>query len=214
MSDSPGLVDFAFGLVNSVLNLPDGQVNFLGKFKLQKDCNQSCLSKRVLGASWNDLWASTCQLQLARMTGCKTDFLCTLVMLVTSKILETKCINKWLKKYQISKTARTKGLIKKKVLEFKISQYSVIASKGGQMSLLQHYITKGVFRWGWGTPGGWGNPLRWTLWDCFRGRTLIQFPAQFVKKKSEKEKKKKKTVAMITWSMVQQGYTTSWSIYL
>ena len=42
VSDSPRLVDFAFGLVNSVLNLPDGQENFLGKFKLQKDCNQSC----------------------------------------------------------------------------------------------------------------------------------------------------------------------------
>ena len=25
VSDSPGLVDFAIGLVNSVLNLPDGQ---------------------------------------------------------------------------------------------------------------------------------------------------------------------------------------------
>ena len=42
MSDSPGLVDFAFGPVNSVLNLPDGQVNFFGKFKLQKDGHQSC----------------------------------------------------------------------------------------------------------------------------------------------------------------------------
>ena len=42
VSDSPGLVDFAFGLVNSVLNLSDRQVNFLGKFKLQKDGNQSC----------------------------------------------------------------------------------------------------------------------------------------------------------------------------
>ena len=41
VSDSPGLVDFAFGLVNYVLNLSDGQVNFLGKFKLQKDGNQS-----------------------------------------------------------------------------------------------------------------------------------------------------------------------------
>ena len=27
---SPGLVDFAIGLVNSVLNLPEGQVSFLG----------------------------------------------------------------------------------------------------------------------------------------------------------------------------------------
>ena len=30
MSDSPRLVDFAIGLVNSVLNLPDGQMNFWG----------------------------------------------------------------------------------------------------------------------------------------------------------------------------------------
>ena len=29
VSNSPGLVDFAVGLVNSVINLPDGQVNFL-----------------------------------------------------------------------------------------------------------------------------------------------------------------------------------------
>ena len=42
VSDSPGLVDFAFGLVKSVLNLSDGQVNFFGKFILQKDGNQSC----------------------------------------------------------------------------------------------------------------------------------------------------------------------------
>ena len=39
VSDSPGLVDFAIGLVIFVLNLPNG---FLGKFKLQEDCNQSC----------------------------------------------------------------------------------------------------------------------------------------------------------------------------
>ena len=30
VSDSPGLVDFAIGLVIFVLNLPDGQVLFLG----------------------------------------------------------------------------------------------------------------------------------------------------------------------------------------
>ena len=42
-----------------VLNLPDGQVMFFGKFKLQKDCIQSCYR-----ASWNDLWASTRYLQL------------------------------------------------------------------------------------------------------------------------------------------------------
>ena len=36
VSDSPGLVDFAIGLVSFLLNLPDGQVLFFGgKFKLQ-----------------------------------------------------------------------------------------------------------------------------------------------------------------------------------
>ena len=33
VSDSPGLVDFAIGLVNSVFNLPDGQVIFFEEFE-------------------------------------------------------------------------------------------------------------------------------------------------------------------------------------
>ena len=33
VSDSPGLVDFAIGLVNSVFNLPEGQVMFFEEFK-------------------------------------------------------------------------------------------------------------------------------------------------------------------------------------
>ena len=40
--NSPGLVNFAIGLVMFVLNLPDGQVLFWEKFKLEKDSNQSC----------------------------------------------------------------------------------------------------------------------------------------------------------------------------
>ena len=32
VSDSPGLVDFAIGLVNSVFNLPNGQVMFYEEF--------------------------------------------------------------------------------------------------------------------------------------------------------------------------------------
>ena len=50
MSDSLGLVDFAtcIRILNSVLKLPNGQVKFFGEFKLQKNCNQSCLSN-VLG---------------------------------------------------------------------------------------------------------------------------------------------------------------------
>ena len=33
LSDSSGLVDFAIGLVNSVINLPDGQVMFYEEFE-------------------------------------------------------------------------------------------------------------------------------------------------------------------------------------
>ena len=36
VSDSPGLVDFAIGLVNSVLNLPDGQVKIFRRIKITK----------------------------------------------------------------------------------------------------------------------------------------------------------------------------------
>ena len=36
VSDNLGLVDFAIGLVNSVLKLPDRQVEIFGVFKLQK----------------------------------------------------------------------------------------------------------------------------------------------------------------------------------
>ena len=34
VSDSPGLVDFAIGLVFFVLNLPDGQVLFFGEIQI------------------------------------------------------------------------------------------------------------------------------------------------------------------------------------
>ena len=49
VSDSPGLVDFAIGLVNSVINLPDGQVNFFEEFKLQKNFEINLLIKTFLG---------------------------------------------------------------------------------------------------------------------------------------------------------------------
>ena len=49
MSDSPGLVDFAIGLVNSVINLPDGQVKFFEEFQLQKNCEINLLIKTFLG---------------------------------------------------------------------------------------------------------------------------------------------------------------------
>ena len=49
MSHSLGLVDFAIGLVNSVLNLPEGQVKFFEESKLQKNCEINLLIKTLLG---------------------------------------------------------------------------------------------------------------------------------------------------------------------
>ena len=49
MSNSLGLVDFAIGLVSSVINLPDGQVKFFEEFKLQKYCQINLLIKTFLG---------------------------------------------------------------------------------------------------------------------------------------------------------------------
>ena len=43
VSDSPGLVDFAIGLVNSVFNLPDGQV------KIRRTVKSILLVKKFLG---------------------------------------------------------------------------------------------------------------------------------------------------------------------
>ena len=45
VSDSPGLVDFAVGLVNSVFNLPNRQV------KEKKNCEINSASQKVFGAS-------------------------------------------------------------------------------------------------------------------------------------------------------------------
>ena len=51
MSDSPGLVDLAFGLVNSVLNLHDVKVMFFEEFKLNRNCEINSARQKALGAS-------------------------------------------------------------------------------------------------------------------------------------------------------------------
>ena len=58
--DSLGLVDFAYGLVNSVFNLPNGQVMFFEEFEWQKNCEINSANQNVFGASWSDVWASKC----------------------------------------------------------------------------------------------------------------------------------------------------------
>ena len=60
VSNSPGLEDFAIGLVIFVLNLPDGQVLFFGKIQITEGLQSILLIKKGFVASWNDLLASTC----------------------------------------------------------------------------------------------------------------------------------------------------------
>ena len=44
-------MDFAIGLVNSVLNLPVGQVKYFEEFKLQKNCEINSAHQKVFGTS-------------------------------------------------------------------------------------------------------------------------------------------------------------------
>ena len=52
VSNSLGLVDFAIGQVNFVLNYPDGQVKFVVKFKSQKNCDINTAHKKVFSCSY------------------------------------------------------------------------------------------------------------------------------------------------------------------
>ena len=113
MSNSPGLVDFAFGLVIFVLTknviCPTGKCCFLGKFKLQKGYNQSCQSKRVLGliemtcglvhASYSlHEWQSVI---LTFFPPCQLSILITII-LITTTLLITGDIQKKLRVFKYS----------------------------------------------------------------------------------------------------------------
>ena len=49
VSNRPGLVNYGTGLVNSVLNLPNGQVKYLEEFNLQKKCEINSAHQKILG---------------------------------------------------------------------------------------------------------------------------------------------------------------------
>ena len=81
---SPGLVDFAIGLVNSVLNLPEGQVSFLGN---------SNYRRTVINAAYQKIFrASTYEHQLARMASRKNELLCTVLSGSQIVIIQAKRI--------------------------------------------------------------------------------------------------------------------------
>ena len=46
VSNNPGLVDFAIGLVIFILNLPDGQVLFLGEIQITEGLQSILLIKK------------------------------------------------------------------------------------------------------------------------------------------------------------------------
>ena len=50
LSDTVGLVGFAISLLNSVLNLPDGQVKYFEEFNLQKNFKINSAHQTILGA--------------------------------------------------------------------------------------------------------------------------------------------------------------------
>ena len=50
----------AAGPVNSVFNLPDGQVKYFEEFNLLKNCEINSAHQKNLGASGNDVRASKC----------------------------------------------------------------------------------------------------------------------------------------------------------
>ena len=81
MSDTPGLLDFAIGLVNPVINLPNGQVKFFEEFKLQKNCEVNLLIKTFLGLV-EMMFGPVFNVQLARISCCKNDFLCSLLIIL------------------------------------------------------------------------------------------------------------------------------------
>ena len=60
VSNSPGLVDIAIRLVNSVLNLPNRQVKYFEESNLQRNSEINSAHQKILGASWNDIWACKC----------------------------------------------------------------------------------------------------------------------------------------------------------
>ena len=53
MSNSPGLVDFAIGLVIFVLNLPDGQVLFFWEIQITEGLKSILSLQKGFGASYS-----------------------------------------------------------------------------------------------------------------------------------------------------------------
>ena len=78
MSDSLGLVDFAIGLANPVLNLPHGQVKYFEEFSLQKNCEISSTHQKILGLVEVTFGLVNASFRLPEWEAVKTDRSCKL----------------------------------------------------------------------------------------------------------------------------------------
>ena len=80
MSDSSGLVDFAIGPVNSVINLPDRQVKVFEEFKLQKNCEINLLIKTLWGLAEMMLGLVNVSFSLPKWQAVKLTFFAPCIM--------------------------------------------------------------------------------------------------------------------------------------
>ena len=60
VSDSPGLVDFAIGLENYVIELIRRASEFFWGLQIREELWNQSARQNVFGASWKDVWASKC----------------------------------------------------------------------------------------------------------------------------------------------------------
>ena len=92
VSSSLRLVDFAIRLVNSVLNLPDSQMNCFKEFKLQNNYNVLSIlliKNNAFGLVEMTFGLVYASYSLPNMASRKTNFFCSLINQVLVKYLGT-----------------------------------------------------------------------------------------------------------------------------
>ena len=85
VSDSPGLVDSAIRLVNSVFNLPNWQVMFFEELEQQKNCEINSAHQKILGLV---------EMTSGLRASCKLDFLSTPNNIIITRVFNVNEIKK------------------------------------------------------------------------------------------------------------------------
>ena len=87
-------MDFAIGLVNFVLNLPGGQVKFLEKFKLQKNCEINSAHQNIFGLVGMMFRLVNVSFSLLKWRALKMTFFapCSQTKLCSEGVIEVICV--------------------------------------------------------------------------------------------------------------------------